>query len=39
MGGYWQPALDRLMAKSKPSAPDVTGAEVVADVIRSYVKT
>jgi hypothetical protein len=37
MGGHWQPALDRLMAKPKPPAPDVTGAEVVANVIGSYV--
>jgi L-arabinokinase len=37
MSGSWQPALDRLMAKRKPPSPDVTGAEVVASVISSYV--
>jgi hypothetical protein len=36
IGGRWQRALDRLMAKPKPPPPDVTGAEVVAGVISSY---
>jgi hypothetical protein len=31
--GRWQAALDRLMAKGKPTPPDVTGAEVVANVL------
>ena len=36
MNGRWQSALDRLLAKSKPPAPDVTGAERVAEVVATY---